>query len=109
MTAVTSVDKAGLLDAAVATGSLAMPEKLPAPCLGTEEHPDPKGCVDVSAALAADGARRATDSGSVSAAAQVAARRVRVEVTDFPFVAVAGRGGHMLPVAGVSRLPEAMA
>src|SRR3954471_6398653 len=43
LTAVTSVDRTGLLDAAVATGSADMPEKLPLPLLGTAEQPAPKG------------------------------------------------------------------
>ncbi len=42
-TAVTSVDSSGLLEAAVATGSLAMPSKLPAPSFGTEEQAGPNG------------------------------------------------------------------
>src|SRR5579859_899165 len=42
LTAVTRVDSTGLADAAVATGAVAMPVKLPAPVLGTEEHPGPK-------------------------------------------------------------------
>src|SRR5690348_6467484 len=42
-TADTSVDRAGLLDAAVATGSWAMPSKEPAPLLGTDEQAGPNG------------------------------------------------------------------
>jgi hypothetical protein len=42
LTAVTRVDSTGLADAAVATGAVAMPVKLPAPVLGTDEHPGPK-------------------------------------------------------------------
>ena len=42
-TAVTRVDSAGLFDAAVATGSLAMPSKEPAPSFGTEEQAGPNG------------------------------------------------------------------
>lgn len=42
-TAVTSVDRACLLEAAVATGSSAMPSKEPAPSCGTEEQAGPNG------------------------------------------------------------------
>src|ERR1700760_2356903 len=42
LTAVTRVDSTGLADAAVATGAVAMPVKLPAPVLGTDAHPGPK-------------------------------------------------------------------
>jgi hypothetical protein len=40
---VTSVDRTGLLLAAVATGAVAMPLKEPAPLAGTAEQPGPKG------------------------------------------------------------------
>src|SRR4051794_26719945 len=43
LTAVTSVDRTGLLEAAVATGSADMPEKLPLPLLGTAEQAAPNG------------------------------------------------------------------
>lgn len=39
VTAVTRVDSTGLAEAAVATGAVDMPVKLPAPVLGTAEHP----------------------------------------------------------------------
>src|SRR4249919_1346843 len=42
LTAATRVDRAGLLEAAVAAGSWAMPEKLPLPSLGTAAQPGPK-------------------------------------------------------------------
>src|ERR1700750_1246128 len=42
LTAVTSVDSAGLAEAAVATGALDMPLKLPAPDFGTDEQGGPK-------------------------------------------------------------------
>ncbi|GAA4228242.1 hypothetical protein GCM10022254_17890 [Actinomadura meridiana] len=42
-TAVTRVDSTGLLDAAVATGSVDMPLKLPLPDAGTAEQPGPNG------------------------------------------------------------------
>ena len=41
-TAVTSVDSTGLAEAAVATGAVDMPLKLPAPDLGTDAQPEPK-------------------------------------------------------------------
>src|SRR5919204_3755141 len=50
LTAVTSVDRTGLFEAAVATGSCAMPEKLPLPLLGTAEQPAPKGLSGIAAA-----------------------------------------------------------
>src|SRR5882757_9825727 len=43
LTAATKVDSTGLADAAVATGTSAMPVKLPAPVLGTAEHAEPNG------------------------------------------------------------------
>src|SRR4051794_20669771 len=43
LTAWTSVDRAGLLLAAVATGDVAMPAKLPAPSAGTWAHAAPNG------------------------------------------------------------------
>ena len=42
VTAVTRVLRAGLCDAAVATGSMAMPSKLPGPSFGTAAQPAPK-------------------------------------------------------------------
>src|ERR1700761_6329796 len=45
LTAVTSVDSTGLADAAVATGAVDMPVKLPAPAAGTEAQPGPKSVV----------------------------------------------------------------
>src|SRR5919112_1052053 len=61
LTAVTSVDSTGLFDAAVATGSCAMPAKLPgsAESVGTAAQPAPKFVIDVAmlgAALVAIGA-----------------------------------------------------
>jgi hypothetical protein len=47
LTAVTRVDSTGLADAAVATGAVAIPVKLPAPEEGTAEQPEPKSVVDV--------------------------------------------------------------
>jgi hypothetical protein len=41
-TAVTSVDSTGLAEAAVATGAVDIPLKLPAPDLGTDAQPEPK-------------------------------------------------------------------
>jgi len=54
LTAVTRVDSSGLADAAVATGAVAMPVKLPAPDVGTEAQPGPKS--DVVDAAAPDAA-----------------------------------------------------
>jgi hypothetical protein len=45
LTAVTRVDSTGLAEAAVATGAVDMPLKLPAPDLGTDAQPDPKSVV----------------------------------------------------------------
>ena len=51
VTAVTSVDSAGLLLAAVATGSSVIPVKLPSPSAGTAEQPAPNGSSDIGSAL----------------------------------------------------------
>ena len=48
VTAVTSVDRTGLLLAAVATGSLAMPPNEPAPSAGTAAQPGPNGAPAMS-------------------------------------------------------------
>ncbi len=52
-TAVTRVDSSGLLEAAVAAGSWAMPAKLPAPSFGTEAQPGPVGDIASSVDAAA--------------------------------------------------------
>src|SRR4051794_41949601 len=49
LTAVTSVDSSGLAEAAVATGAVAMPVKLPAPDAGTDAQPGPKFLAAVAA------------------------------------------------------------
>ncbi len=54
LTATTRVDSTGLADAAVATGAVAIPVKLPAPDEGTEEQPEPKSIADALAADAED-------------------------------------------------------
>src|SRR6201986_1758746 len=54
LTAVTRVDSAGLADAAVATGAVAMPVKLPAPLFGTAEQPGPKSDMVLADAPAPD-------------------------------------------------------
>src|SRR4051812_49754483 len=46
VTAATSVDSSGLLLAAVAAGSSAMPAKLPSPSLGTLAQPGPDGAIE---------------------------------------------------------------
>src|ERR1700729_2715561 len=52
LTAVTRVDSTGLADAAVATGAVAMPVKLPAPLFGTEAQPGPKSATALADAPA---------------------------------------------------------
>jgi hypothetical protein len=47
------VDRAGLADAAVATGAVDIPVKLPAPEAGTAEQPGPNGADAVPALLLA--------------------------------------------------------
>src|SRR5580693_365282 len=57
LTAVTRVDSSGLADAAVATGAVAIPVKLPAPDMGTEAQPGPKSdVVDAAAPVAGEDA-----------------------------------------------------
>src|SRR6202034_1593069 len=53
-TAVTSVDSTGLAEAAVATGAAAIPLKLPAPDLGTDEQPAPKSAAAAGLAIGAE-------------------------------------------------------
>src|SRR6476469_4636621 len=52
VTAVTSVERTGLFEAAVATGAVAMPWKLPAPVAGTAEQAAPNVVPSIIAALA---------------------------------------------------------
>src|SRR5690242_2944318 len=63
VTAVTRVDSAGLLEAAVATGSCAMPLRLPLPLAGTPAQPGPNGASAAIEAGADDSA--AMDSGAI--------------------------------------------
>src|SRR3954470_19060272 len=51
LTALTSVDSAGLFDAAVATGSLAMPSRLPSPSAGSDEQAGPSGAAAIASAV----------------------------------------------------------
>ena len=55
VTAVTRVDSTGLLPAAVAAGSSAMPLKLPSPSAGTEAHAVPLGDMAAISPLDSDG------------------------------------------------------
>src|SRR4051812_5554860 len=50
VTARAMVDSAGLAPAAVTTGAVAMPEKLPGPSAGTPAQPVPKGAVEAAGA-----------------------------------------------------------
>jgi len=61
LTAVTSVDSTGLAEAAVATGAVDMPVKLPAPVLGTAAQPGPKSLAVVAPEDAEAGAVVAGD------------------------------------------------
>src|SRR5687767_9309965 len=70
VTAATRVDSAGLLLAAVATGSSVIPVKLPSPSAGTAEQPAPNGSSDMGCAL---GSLVSTSLLLVSAAALVSA------------------------------------
>src|SRR6187431_1472170 len=60
-TAVTRVDSRGLLLAAVATGSEAIPENEPAPSAGTAAQPGPNGIDAVSAIIDSEGLGAADD------------------------------------------------
>src|SRR6187455_1101749 len=77
VTAVTRVERTGLLDAAVATGAVAMPWKLPAPVAGTAEQAAPNVVPSIIAALAdgsaADAIGLAAVVGTVVAAGAVVA------------------------------------
>src|SRR6478672_13337860 len=66
-TAVTSVERAGLLDAAVATGSSAMPPTLPAPSAGSDAQAGPNGSVIAAGLTAIDSG--AIDSGAIDSGA----------------------------------------
>src|SRR3954452_24100068 len=69
VTAVTRVDRTGLFEAAVATGAVAMPSKLPAPVAGTAPQAEPKVVPSIIAALP-DGA--AIDGAAIDGAAVAA-------------------------------------
>src|SRR6478735_5386977 len=86
-TAVTRVERAGLLDAAVATGSWAMPSKEPAPSFGTVAQAGPNGpsagvassagALDFSSAGAEDAALSAAASEELSSPPQAVSERGR--------------------------------
>lgn len=86
-TAVTRVDRAGLLEAAVATGSWAMPSKEPAPSLGTVAQAGPNGpSAGVPSAGALDFSSAGAELEDLSAAAS--------EELSSPPQAVSVRGGQ---------------
>jgi hypothetical protein len=58
------VDSTGLAEAAVATGAVAMPVKLPAPDFGTEEHPEPKSMAAAAPEPPAAGAEEPAAAGA---------------------------------------------
>jgi hypothetical protein len=86
-TAATSVDSSGLLLAAVATGSSAMPLTLPSPSVGTAAHaaPDgpapPVGSVPIVSVPIASVPIGSVDGGSVVASAAPAAANVAIAAT----------------------------
>src|SRR4051812_11421715 len=73
-TAATKVDSCGLFEAAVATGSWAMPAKLPAPSLGTDAHAGPNCALASPPAADGGGAAGEVIPGSVPPQAVVTAR-----------------------------------
>ena len=83
LTAATSVDSAGLAEAAVATGAVDIPLKLPAPDFGTEAQAGPKSMAAAAAADAEDAARRARTTGAEDVEPEAA-----VEDADEPHAAV---------------------
>src|SRR5581483_10180707 len=85
LTAVTSVDSTGLAEAAVATGAVAMPVKLPAPVFGTEAQPGPKSVAAVAADEDAIGADAIAEDEALAEEAGADA----VEDADEPQAAVA--------------------
>jgi hypothetical protein len=72
-TALTRVDRTGLAEAAVATGAVDMPPKLPAPLLGTDEQAGPKSAIalapepDADDEPADDGAFELDEDGAAAA------------------------------------------
>ena len=80
LTAVTRVDSAGLAEAAVATGAVAMPVKLPAPDFGTEEQAGPKSI----AAAGADDAAFAGEDAAVDDEDEPHAAVARLRLTASP-------------------------
>jgi hypothetical protein len=95
---VTSVDSTGLAEAAVATGAVAMPVKLPAPVFGTEAQPGPKSLAAVAAeddAMGEEAEAIGEDDDEAGAAA--------VEDADEPHAAVARPRPATRPVAAIRR------
>src|SRR4051794_41876950 len=86
VTAWTSVDSAGLLLAAVATGAVLMPSKLPAPSAGTCEQAAPNGSSAIEALL--DGAEGLGSEGLLEPGGGLAAA-----AADPPAGGGAGTGG----------------
>ena len=80
-TAVTSVDRSGLFEAAVATGSSAMPSDEPSPSAGTAEQASPTG-VSVRADSMSSDAVSSVMSSAVSASELHAARASERAATD---------------------------
>src|SRR3954452_8432014 len=105
VTAVTSVERAGLFDAAVATGSWAMPLKLPLPVVGTPAQAEPNGAsADMDSGAMDSGA---IDSGAIEAAMDSGAIEADMEA-DGTAVVVAPPPDEHAPItkaAPITRLP----
>jgi hypothetical protein len=91
---VTSVDSSGLAEAAVATGAVAMPVKLPAPDAGTDAQPGPKSLAAVDDDAIGDEADAIGEDDDEAGAAAV-------EDADEPHAAVARPRPATRPVAAM--------